>query len=426
MAPNSSSADQVSRDDNHVDSLTVKDYLESAADASRRTRFITIAMIVASVLVLVSVLNSWDQGWISLRLNALQRKKLYAVRQFPLVCECDESIDRAICGKLEPQDKEDVKNVIAEITAIKSDLSNLGTKDEIRRKELDKKKQSICKEEEERLRMFTEALVKSAAETKYTVHVPFFGVAFDINDVGILGGVALLAVLVLLRLSLRSQIVSLRVGFKKAFACNQEEDFYDILAARQVFTFPPLRHPEQQVIPMQGWIERLWRSSKVREGYQQLLQRLFRPLKKQGRWIEDYLRKKEEQIRNTEASVIGENPNEAVVSNELNPPSRSQDEWHANRNTALRVIPHFLSLLPGFVYFFQFYNDIQSSHYGFELAKARTWLLLSFEGFLQLLIFIFGLWCITKWNEVDKLWDYFDQYVREKRKLGKVPQGQVS
>jgi hypothetical protein len=405
-------------------SLKVQDYLESAADASRRTRFITIAMIVASVLVLVSVLNSWDQGWISLRINALQRKKLYAVRQFPLLCQCDEGVDPNDCKKLEPHETEDVKSVLDEIPLQSAAVERNPTAKE--QEKLLEKKRSDCAQEKERLDKFTDALVRSAAETKYTVHVPFFGVAFDINDVGILGGVALLVVLVLLRLSLRSQIVSLRIGFKKAFDCNEEEDFYDILAARQVFTFPPLRHPEQQVIPMQGWIERVWRSSIVRKGYQQLLQRLSRRLRQWRGWIEDYLKQKEARIRNAEASVTGENPNQVVVNNELNPPARSVDGWHASRNTALRVIPHFLSLLPGFVYFFQFYNDLQSSHYGFELAKARTWFLLSFEGFLQLAIFIFGLWCITKWNEIDKLWDYFDQFIRERRKLGKVPQGQVS
>jgi hypothetical protein len=71
--------------------LVLKDYLETASDASRRTRFITIIMLVASVLVLVSVLYSADYGWITLRLNALRHKtSAYTVRKFPLLCECDD------------------------------------------------------------------------------------------------------------------------------------------------------------------------------------------------------------------------------------------------------------------------------------------------------------------------------------------------
>lgn len=364
----SSQEKPVSSDGNHRGSLTLKDYLETAADASRRTRFITIAMIVASVLVLVSVLNSWDQGWISVRINNLQRKKIYAIRQFPLLCMCSEDeVKQTNCKQLTDQDKEDVQDVFARVDAEEKRLAAMKneTLEEYKQQEtaltaLNAFKRSKCDEEKTKLDKFIDALVKSAAETKYTVHVPFFGVAFDINDVGILGGVALSAVLILLRLSLRSQIVSLRVGFKKAFGWNEEAEFYDVLAARQVFIFPPLSHEHQQVVRMRGWIETFWQGLKLMD--------------------------------------------------------RSTDEWQANRNAGLRFVPQFLSLLPSFIYSLQFYNDIYSRRYGFELAPQRTWVLLTLEGLFLLFIFVFGMWCITKWNELDKLWDYYDEHIKEKRK----------
>jgi len=351
MVSNSSSEGHSSRGSNAADSLTIKEYLETAADASRRTRFITIAMVVASVLVLVSVLNSSDAGWISLRLSALQHKTSYAVRKFPLLCKCDKEVDEQseICKTVETQ--EDTKGSFLLINKIDSDLErtksrkNNTSNDEVRAK-LSESRKTICDDEILRLHMFTEAMVRSAAETKYTVHVPFFGVAFDINDVGILGGLGLWVLLVLLRLSLRSQIVSLRVGFKEAFACDKEEDFYQILAARQVFTFPPLSHEEQQVVPMQGWIEKWWRYSTIGKLYHKARVALSRPFTQIRRMIADYLSEEEQ-------------PKKSIGSQA----DYDGDEWKANRNIALRIVPQVLSLLPFFIYLIQFYNDIHSRHY---------------------------------------------------------------
>lgn len=334
--------------------LTVKEYLESAAEASRRTRFITITMTVASVLVLVSVLNSTDAGWISLRIDALQRKKLYAVKKFPLLCACLD-VAQHHCDTLTTKEKTDVQLTFFELEQLRKVKGDRDAENEAKAR-----LQEICTEETARLNGFTEALIRSSAETKYTVRVPFFGAAFDVNDVGILAGVGLLVVLVLLRLSLRSLIINIRVGFKKAFDVNEEKDFYDVLASRQVFTFPPVADKRQEVVRMQGWIEKHWRK----------------------RWR-----------------------------------GLATDEWSANRTKTLRFIPHLLSLVPTLFYGLQFYNDLNSSHYGFYLHSGRTWLLLILEGIFLGAIFVFGVWCITKWNELDKIWDYFEELIRTGKKL---------
>jgi hypothetical protein len=242
--------------------------------------------------------------------------------------------------------------------------------------------------------MFSEAMHRSAAETKYTVRVPFFGVAFDINDLGILGGFGLWIVLILLRLSLRSQIVSLRVGFKEAFARSQEIDFYQILAARQVFVFPPLSDEKQQVIVIQGWIEKWWRQSKIGKLYHKARIVLLRLSNKARGKILAFLNIKE---------------------NSFNENIESSDKWQANRNVALRMVPKGLSLLPFVIYLIQFINDINTINYGIELHRTRTLLLQSWSGFILLNTFVFGVWCITKWNELDKLWDYYNARIQKMR-----------
>jgi hypothetical protein len=328
-----------------TDSLSISDYLEAATDASKRARFVTIAIVVASVLVLVSVLNSWDYGWMSLRHDAFQHRTDYALKKFPLLCRCKGEIDAQnkeyVCGQL----KSDPRIVL---------YDNLD--DGKHTLQLD----NLCKEETTELHSFISALDGSAANTMYTVHVPFFGVVFDINDVGILAGIGLLVLLVLLRLALRSQIVSMRIGFRAAFDRHKEDVFYHVLAARQVFIFPRLRDPEQQVVRMRGWIEAFWQSLKITD--------------------------------------------------------QPKDEWQASRNTMLRLVPQLLSLLPAIIYSLEFWNDFHSRTFGYDLSRPRTDAQLVFEAFLMFLILVFGVWCITKWNELDKLWDYYDELIQENRK----------
>jgi hypothetical protein len=195
--------------------------------------------------------------------------------------------------------------------------------------------------------------------------------------------------------------VSLRIGFKEAFARDQEKDFYEILAAQQVFVFPPLRDEKQQVSVSQGWIEQWWRQSIIRKIYYQVLGELLQPVSTLRGWTLARLNIEETSSNSTYAD-----------------PSDSANQWQANRNMFLRIVPKILSLLPFTIYLFQFLNDIYSLHYGNELSSFRTKTLVILSSFFLLNTFILGIWCITKWNELDRLWDYYDKHIMEGRKLG--------
>lgn len=402
----SSSSSNVNTFDNatSVKSLTLKDYLETATDASGRTRFITIVMVVASVLVLVSVLNSADNGWITARLNKLADKTSdYTVEKFPLLCKCDKLVEAyqiMRCQKLEKL--EENKILMGEVTQIDEQLKAF--KDEyfvnINQQELIKRREAICGEERNKLRTLYEALQKSAAETKYTVRVPFFGVAFDINDIALLGGLSLWIILILLRLSLRTQILSLRIAFKKARESGQEDDFYEILAVRQTFIFPPLRDENQK--PFYGWIEQVWRRP-IGKIYHYPRGKLLKWLKVLKTGVMKLFKIKEELMAATShlQTVNKEGP---LAPN----PNDNPEIWQANRNITLRIVPQALSLLPFFIFVLQFVHDMKTLGYGNELSPFRTrWLVIS-SSFLLLNILVLGLWCITKWNELDKLWDDYD------------------
>jgi hypothetical protein len=383
-------------------------------------------MIVASALVLVSVLNSSDEGWITLRHNAIRRNASpYTVRKFPLLCKCDAQVRehrRELCADLEKKEagKEDdlfwtVNTMDAELQKLDGELTKLKEKrDQLTRDQqpgigeineqvlqMENKvkanravRESSCEDERERLAMFATSMHRSAAETKYTVRVPFFGLAFDINDVGILGGFGLWIILILLRLSLRSQIVSLRMGFKAAFAHGQGQDFYDVLAARQVFVFPPLEDRKQKASVARGWIEIWWRASTFGRFYQGVKTRALRLVKNVWAELLTLLSIEEKSDRGASKKDDG------------------ADEWRVNQHASLRIIPKGLCLLPFLIYLFQFSFDLRTLHYGNELSQDRTRDLVIINSFFLVSIFIFGVWCITKWNELDRLWDYYDERVK--------------
>jgi hypothetical protein len=306
----------------------------------------------------------------------------------------------------------DIDKLDDDLTALKSDREKIkqenrkGVEEDLIRKdgEISRKQQALgakqeerdkhCNEERERLSTLSELMNRSASEIKYTVRVPFFGVALDVNDIGFLGGFSLWIVLIMLRLSLRSQIVSLRVGFKKAFASGQGPDFYDLLAARQVFVFPPLEDRKQKVSVARGWIEKWWMKSAVGGVYQRSRSWALRGFGRARRWFLAYLKIEEETQKH---------PARGPGANNVN-----TDVWRVNRNMSLRIVPKGLCLLPFFIYVALFYFDYQTRNYGNELSVLRTRSLMFFEGLFLINLFVFGVWCITKWNELDRLWDYYD------------------
>ncbi|MBV9925913.1 MAG: hypothetical protein JOZ96_12925 [Acidobacteria bacterium] len=399
----------------HDTSLTLKDYLETATDASRRTRFITIAMVVASVLLLVSVLNSAPTGWISLRIGALSDPtSKYTLEKFPLLCRCeplvydDPDLVRYCAeelGRDGQKTEEDIKKMFwpydrleGEKAKLKKELAELKPQDaagkiiEDKVAKLDAAQKDVCDAEKMGLKDFRNALVRSEVDTKYTVRAPFFGVAFDINDIGLLGGLSLSIILIMLRLSLRNQIAGMRIGFKAALASDRARRFYEVLAAQQVFVFPYLEDRRQRANAAMGWTEAFW---------------LKTPFGKFSRKAKGWLRSTTKGLKRRIDTGL-----------ELQDEARPSDDadaggWRVNRNASLRLVPKLLCLLPFAIYAIQFSFDLKTRHYGDYLSPWRMRMLVIIDALFLLNILVLGLWCVAKWNEVDKLWDYFDVETRD-------------
>lgn len=80
--------------------------------------------------------------------------------------------------------------------------------------------------------------VRAYVDNIQYIKIPFFGIAIDVNDLGLIGGASLTIILLLFRFSLSREIKNLNVSFKESFFHNQLSVFYHTLAMRQVLTVP--------------------------------------------------------------------------------------------------------------------------------------------------------------------------------------------
>ncbi len=173
--------------------VEIQDYLDATSDATRRTRSVAITMVITSVLILGALINSLQHQWMLERVHTFYDPKSDYVK-----------------SKLLP-------------FKMRSGF------------------QSYDANYMEKYRIFYEALTKSYVENGLSVKVPLFGFSIDVNDLGLLGGMAFVVILVMYRFSLSREIENLRIAMDKAGKFGQLCEFYEVLAMRQVFTVPPSR-----------------------------------------------------------------------------------------------------------------------------------------------------------------------------------------
>lgn len=166
-------------------SMSLRDYLEAASEASKRTRVIIITIAVASVLTFAGFLNSLDNSWMLQRVVKIADPgSNYMPTKFP---EIGDVVHRE---------------------ALRKELLTAG--------------------------------VRSYFENTYSIRVPFFGITFDVNDLGLIGGLGFAILLILFRLSLARELDNLTLLFEEAKSDKDLPTFYNLLAMRQVLSTPPL------------------------------------------------------------------------------------------------------------------------------------------------------------------------------------------
>jgi hypothetical protein len=191
------------------DPLDIQDYLDATSDAAKRTRSASIAVVIASIIVFAGLLNSLQNSWLRERLRT-----------------SNDIYSKYVVSKIGDPPRNRSPNSIDE------------QRYEIRYKE------------------FYSALVRTYVETSYVIRVPFFGFRVDVNDLGVLGGISFVVILVMLRFCISREFDNLTISFTEAERLGQVGEFYTLLAMRQVFTIPASRSIRRG--PFLVWVPKLF------------------------------------------------------------------------------------------------------------------------------------------------------------------------
>jgi hypothetical protein len=207
------------------DTEFLQQHTDAAKESSNRTRQILLLMIIASILVFAAYWNSRGDSWGSARL-ALAKASVDILEGQPIPLGEEE---------LYKQAKETVST--PPTTSLEQAKANLSWIQKVR------------------------------AEQLSLIHVPFLGINFDVNDLGMLGGFAFVVLLILVNYSLwhHSTNLDLALNLAEKLQDKGEADLlyftYQNLAMRQVLTIPP--KPKQNKTEKDGiifWIQNISKS----------------------------------------------------------------------------------------------------------------------------------------------------------------------
>ncbi|MBV9923561.1 MAG: hypothetical protein JOZ96_00865 [Acidobacteria bacterium] len=205
----------------------VLEYLKAATASSDRARTVLIVMVTASVLVFTVIWNSggWKKdnaGWFDSRIDARKTAaKLYD--SIPDLKDPNLSAEqkRAIPDPKDPNLPAEQKRAFAYLEVAGLDWRDKGN--------------------QEKLQKEVAEMLKIRAEQFRIIRVPFFGVVFDMNDLGMFAGITFTVVLLWLTFSVARERRNLKLTFAEADEREQIKPCYDLLMMHQVLTVPPTR-----------------------------------------------------------------------------------------------------------------------------------------------------------------------------------------
>jgi hypothetical protein len=186
-------------------------YLEVVNNDSQRTRAAIYVLIAALLLIFTAYRNTTYPDWLDARLAQLQHAAL-----------CIEAkVDDDTCKASKDYASEFVFQGGAGLEQ-KTELNN------------------IDKESGRQLKEHINAFIRQRTDA-LSLRLPFFGIAMDMNDLGMVSGLLLTAILYVLFASLKSEIDDLEVARQKALRTSQKRDNLELLIMAQVLAPPAKR-----------------------------------------------------------------------------------------------------------------------------------------------------------------------------------------
>jgi hypothetical protein len=200
-------------------------YVEASADSASRARTIMIVMITASVLTFFAYWNTRPDAWLTGRIN----KANTALWFFNPVTKARFTEEELARNLDEARKKFPNPENVPSAEALKD------ARDFINARKID---------DRDLLVDYIEHLRTVQLEQVTTLHAPFFGVFFDVNDLGIFSGFTFTVILLWFRFSLVRERDNLRQVFASAneLGIDYHHHCYHLISMRQVLTIPPTAH----------------------------------------------------------------------------------------------------------------------------------------------------------------------------------------
>jgi hypothetical protein len=183
-------------------------YIDAAEKSSQRARYVVALITIASVLAFASFWNSRENSWFQQRMRSTE----LALKYFGKSCESDA---------VPVEERETCKQ--AQDYAAQRHIKII-----------------------EHLESQVQYMNQADVENVTLIRIPFFGVTFDVNDLGVLSGIAFTILLFWLMYALVSERHDVRFLFRTAIEMRAPDrpdlllPIYRLLAMRQVLSVPPL------------------------------------------------------------------------------------------------------------------------------------------------------------------------------------------
>lgn len=233
----------------------LKPFIESTNEAAARFRRVLFVMVTASILGFGAVWNSMPFGWLTSRLAATRSAEKYLtlqeLRSEWVRLESPRSDEKAKTGNSDVESIAQKRELIIEKVnhTLRVDGEEHGWITDL--KELNRKLNSPSFDQARKWTSgrnfhdsgqairYAQSLDDMRNANVLLVRIPFFGIGFDVNDLGLLGGITFSVLLILFRFTLWREYNNLRLTFHLA----KPEDLrycYMCLAMQQVLTVPPI------------------------------------------------------------------------------------------------------------------------------------------------------------------------------------------
>jgi hypothetical protein len=192
-----------------------KPYLDAVISASQRARSILYILVVTLIAVFAAWRNTALPDWLDVRLQQLQTA-YSCLRDGNVDSKCESAIKYA-------------RDYVYAPSPISSDATPFSRTVKIQ--------ESSAIEEIREFRYAIDMLMKQRTEN-LSIRFPILGLAMDMNDLGLISGVALCTLLYIFRLTLTREEDNLARAFARAEESRKKDNF-ELLLMAQLFSAPP-------------------------------------------------------------------------------------------------------------------------------------------------------------------------------------------